>query len=962
MLSVRFISAWAAISLPLIVFAQKKPLDHSVYDGWKSIRSTSISRDGAWVLYVVAPQEGDAVATIRNVKDGHTLTVPRPSTIQFTKDSKYVVAMSIPPFADSRKARRDKVKPDDMPKSNLVIVDLAAGTQKVVEKVQSYSLASEDQGFLLYKPEPPKEAPAAPATPATEKKGDEEDQRPRPGGGAAAPGAGGAAAAKKDGDPYVVLNLRSGPTPVSGRNGLQAGTSKTFEKVTSAVWTKDGNLLALSTGTKDGKGDGITLYSPQLDRAYQVIQATGKYPRIALNQDGSLLAFTTDKDDQKAKKPTLSLYFCDVTKFLENKEKNGPRLVGADSMPKDWTINEGGAISFSESGKRLLYRTSPKPLPDPEPVPDDEKVSVDVWNWQDPDLQPAQLLQAAQERARGYQAVYEVATGKSVQLADRDLQNVAIGNKGDGAYAVGSSDLAYSREGSWDPGYSDVYVVDVKTGKRTKVAKHVKGGGSLSPTGRYLTSFNYDTHSWDTTDLNSSEKVVLSKGIPFPLVDELDDHPDVAGPYGIVGWTKDDARALVADRYDIWECDPTGKTAPVVLTHGRVTQTVCRFVDLDPEEVPVNVDNVLLDMFNEDNKEDGLGRLQNGHIDVFFRDKKFFTGYQKAKNADTMVYTRQDFNEYPDIWLTNTNFVSPTKISDANPQQKDYLWGTAELVHWTSLDGIPLSGILIKPGGFEYGKKYPMITYFYERMSDDLYKYKAPSPSASTINWPLFASNGYCIFIPDIPYKVGYPGESAINAIMPGVQSIVDRGYVDPKKLAIQGQSWGGYQVAYMVTRTNMFACAEAGAPVSDMFSAYGGIRYGSGVVREMQYEHGQSRIGGTPWDSTLKYVENSPVFWADKVETPLMIMSNDKDGAVPHTQGIELFTALRRLDKPCWMVVYNEEDHNLVERKNRKDLSIRLSQFFDHYLKGAPMPVWMSKGIPAVDKGRTMGTELEKN
>lgn len=933
MLSARFIASCAVLTFPLIVFAQKKPLDHSVYDGWKSIRSTSISRDGQWVLYVVAPQEGDAVATIRSVKDGHTISVARPSTIQFTKDSKYVVAMSIPPFLDTRKAKRDKAKPDDMPKSSLVIVDLTAGTQKAIEKVQSYSLAPEDQGFLLYKPEPPKEAPATPPTPAPAKK-DDEDQRSGGGGPAAA-----TPAAKKDGDPYTLLNLAS-------------GKEEKLEKITGTAWDKNGDVLAYATSTKDEKGNGVTYYNVKSGEKKVVVTAPGKYPRLAMPNDGSLLAFTTDKDDQKAKKPLMALY-------LYEPKKGDLKLVGADSMPKDWSINEGGAISFSEKATRLLYRTSPKPLPDPEPTPDDEKVSVDVWNWQDKDLQPAQLLQAAVERARGYQAVYDVATGKSVQLADRDLPNVSVGDKGDGAYAVGTADDPYSREGSWDPGYSDIYVVNVATGKRTLVTKRTRGGGSLSPTGKYLTEFDYTTNAWVVTDLTTSTKVTLSKGIPTALTDEMDDHPDVAGPYGILGWTKNDGRALVADRFDIWSCDPTGKTAPELLTHGRILQTRYRPIDLDPEQIAVNPDDMLLDVFNEDNKQDGLARLQKGQITVLFTDKKFFTGYQKAKNAETLTYTRQDFVEYPDVWLTDTSFAHPVKISDANPQQKDYNWGKAELVNWTSLDGVPLSGILIKPEDFDYGKKYPMIAYFYERMSDDLYKYKAPAPSASTINWPLFASNGYCIFIPDIPYKVGYPGESAINAIVPGVQSIVNRGYIDPKRLGIQGQSWGGYQVAYMVTRTDMFACAEAGAPVSDMFSAYGGIRYGSGVVREMQYEHGQSRIGGTPWDSTLKYVENSPVFWVDKIKTPLMIMSNDKDGAVPHTQGIELFTALRRLDKPSWMVVYNDEDHNLVERKNRKDLSIRLSQFFDHFLKGAPMPVWMSKGVPAVDKGRTMGTEI---
>ena len=269
--------------------------------------------------------------------------------------------------------------------------------------------------------------------------------------------------------------------------------------------------------------------------------------------------------------------------------------------------------------------------------------------------------------------------------------------------------------------------------------------------------------------------------------------------------------------------------------------------------------------------------------------------------------------------------------------------------------------MIFKPENFDPTKKYPMIAYFYEKDSDLLHLFRNPAPSASTINIPLFVSQGYIVFNPDIPYKVGYPGESAISAIVSGVNAVVDRGYVDPKRIGIQGQSWGGYQVAYMVTETNMFAAAGAGAPVSNMFSAYGGIRYGSGLVRQFQYERQQSRIGGTPWNSFLRYVENSPLFHADKVETPLLMMHNDRDGAVPWTQGVEYFTALRRLNKPVWLLNYNNEDHNLVQRKNRKDLSIRLSQFFDHYLKDAPAPEWMVKGLPAVDKGRTMGTELVK-
>lgn len=301
------------------------------------------------------------------------------------------------------------------------------------------------------------------------------------------------------------------------------------------------------------------------------------------------------------------------------------------------------------------------------------------------------------------------------------------------------------------------------------------------------------------------------------------------------------------------------------------------------------------------------------------------------------------------------------RISDINPQQKEYLWGSVELISWIAADGKPIDGLLFKPENFDPKKKYPLISYFYERNSDLLHRYIAPAPSASTINIPLFVSRGYVIFVPDIRYQVGYPGKSAYDCVIPGIMKLIGEGYVDSSKIAIQGQSWGGYQVAYLVAHSHMFAAAGSGAPVSNMTSAYGGIRWESGMSRMFQYEKTQSRIGGTLWEKPLLYLENSALFSAPDITTPLLIMANDADGAVPWYQGIELFTALRRLGKRAWMLTYNGEAHNLVQRKNRKDLSVRMLQFFDHYLMGQPAPVWMTKGIPAIEKGKTRGYELEQ-
>jgi dipeptidyl aminopeptidase/acylaminoacyl peptidase len=287
---------------------------------------------------------------------------------------------------------------------------------------------------------------------------------------------------------------------------------------------------------------------------------------------------------------------------------------------------------------------------------------------------------------------------------------------------------------------------------------------------------------------------------------------------------------------------------------------------------------------------------------------------------------------------------------------KNYFWGTVELVKWMSLDNVPMSGLLYKPEGFDPKKKYPMIVNFYEKESDNLHQHVKPEPLRSAINRTVYTSNDYLVFVPDVVYKIGFPGESAKNCILPGVTSLIEKGFVDEKNIGIQGHSWGGYQIAYLVTRTNLFKAAEAGAPVANMISAYGGIRWESGISRMFQYEHTQSRIGGTLWEKPMHFIENSPIFFADKIQTPLLILQNDADGAVPWYQGIELYMALRRLEKPVWMLNYNGEPHWPVKRENKMDFQTRMMQFFNHYLKNAPEPDWMKKGIPAVEKGITKG------
>lgn len=456
--------------------------------------------------------------------------------------------------------------------------------------------------------------------------------------------------------------------------------------------------------------------------------------------------------------------------------------------------------------------------------------------------------------------------------------------------------------------------------------------------------------------------------------------PDDPNPYGTATWLEGDEAVLIYDRYDIWKVSPDSAKAPICMTNGlgRRYKTTFRYQQLNPEERMVAADQkLLLTAFNAVNKTGGLTWYNPAKTFAVPTDKQLtrpvrFFNFRKAKNADVLIYSTETALQSPDIKVLPGMSNEITSLADLtiagttlyqpNPQQQNYNWMTAELINWKAYDGKMTQGILYKPEDFDPKKKYPLISYFYETLSDGLYTYSAPAPTPSRLNIPFFVSRGYCVLAPDIHYKTGQPGQDAYNYIVSGVRYVASKGFIDTTRLGLQGQSWGGYQAAILVTMTNLFKAAWAGAPVANMTSAYGGIRWESGSNRQFQYEHGQSRLGASLWDKPDVYLRNSPLFHLKKVKTPMVIMSNDADGAVPWYQGIELFTAMRRLGKPVWLLNYNGEAHNLVERKNRKDIQIREQQYFDWQLKGAPAPQWITEGVPATEKGRNWGLEIVQN
>lgn len=917
---------------------QKKPLSHDVYDGWKKISGESVSNDGAWVMYSLEPQEGDAQLIIHNRSTGGFDTIPRGMNAKFSQHSDFAAFSIKPFFADVRKAKIAKKKTDELPKDSLGIVRLSEPGVTKIARVKSFKLPEKGSGWIAYQLE--KEP-----TPKDSLKKDDKKK----------PDSSDAEVDEKE------KKDETGTTLVARE--LEGGREHTFPTVSDFIFAKDGSkLLFAATGSDSTAKAGVFVFDTRSRAVDTLALGKGKYRQLAWDEAGTQAAYVADRDTSKAKQRYFSLY------YWRPGEDSAALLADTltPGMKKHWLISGDGRVYFSKDGAKLFFGTLPVPTPEDTTFNDEETAKLDVWNWKDPLLQPHQLKNADEEKKRSYLAVMHLKKKRFVQLGDTVVPSVMAGDEGNADVALGISDMPYRQLQSWDEAdYNDAYLIDVTTGSRRKVLEKVKGNPVISPRAGFV--FWYDTgeRNWFALSTSDDKKVNLTSTIRVPLYNELNDVPADPAPHGAAGWTEGEKWFIVYDRYDIWLTDSQGKRPAVNLTSGagRQSQTSFRYVRLDPEERLIKMEGeLLLKAFDFKDKSAGFFTLhaegKDAPLKLIMTDHEY-TNPVKAHDDTTFILVRDNFVEYPNLYVAAPHFSEMKRISDSNPQQKEYTWGTVELVTWVAGDGKPLDGLLYKPEDFDPAKKYPMVVYFYERMSDSKNRYWVPAPSASTINPSLFVSRGYIVFIPDIRYQVGYPGKSAMDCIVPGVLKLVAAGYVDSAHIGIQGQSWGGYQVAYIVTRTKMFAAAGAGAAVSDMISAYGGIRWESGMSRMFQYEKKQSRIGGTLWEKPMLFIENSPIFRADCIETPLLMMNNDADGAVPWYQGIELFTALRRLRKPAWMLVYNGEAHNLAQRKNRKDLSIRMLQFFDHFLKAEPEPVWMKFGIPATDKGKTLGYEL---
>ena len=924
-------------------FAQKKQLDHTVYDDWKSLTNISVDNSGRFTIAIINPQEGDSKLFIQDLKKNKSFEHNRISSYSLSTDGKHTVALLKAPFADTRKAKIEKKKPDEMPKDSLLIIDNETFTYYILPDVKSYKTSQELGNYVAY---------AITLAPDTTKMGadtisvttDSIKSKPK----------------KKD---------ISKKKEVVVLHNLITQQKDTLQNTKEYIFNKYGNAFAavIEPEKKDSTViPGVIYIDLNKYDKKRISNGKAEYKSLRFDDRGEQLAFLSTKDTSKVDQKVF-----DVLYFKHNADS---AIVIADTtklgLPANWIFNENSYPYFSENGKRIIIGSAPKQTTKDTTIVEFEVASLDIWHWKDPYLQPQQLKNLSNDLKRKYIGVIQLdKDNKFTLLGNEEVPYTIMSNEGSGRYALLYTDIPYRLESQWNPTLYDAWIYDLESDKTTPIGTSIPSRPYLSALGNYVYWFDMNEGDWYVFDNKTAKTVNITKDIPVNFWDEKSDVPSKPGPYGAPVWGKEDAYMLVYDAYDIWKIDPQNQNKAVNITEhlGRKDSITFRYLNTDKEKRFVEPnETLLLEAFDNKTKENGFysynPKQKRSTIKKLVLDKYTYSVGAKSKNSDVVVYEKSNFNTSPNLYVTNNWWKSSNKLTDINPQMNDYKWGTPELFSWTSFDGVPLQGIVYKPEDFDETKKYPVMMYFYERHSDNLYRYMPPAPSASIINIPFFCSRDYIVFTPDIHYTVGQPGQDAYNSIVAGAEALAKNNWVDKDNMAIQGQSWGGYQVAYLVTQTNMFKAAGAGAPVSNMTSAYGGIRWESGSSRQIQYEKGQSRLGTTLSESLQTYIDNSPLFFADRVNTPLLIMHNDDDGAVPWYQGIELFMALRRLGKPVWMLQYNKEAHNLKERRNKKDLSIRLQQFFDHYLKGAPAPMWMTHGLPAMQKGIDWGYDLDLN
>ena len=915
-----------------ISWGQNKIIDHKAYPEWKRLENQQFSQNDEWLTYEINPLVGDGYLHWYQSATGKHDSLKRAKDAQLDPNGQFIAWRVVPGYDTLRNCELNKVDKKKWPKDSLYILLTANDSLIKIPKLKSFQI-TEDASVLAYLSEvSPKPAPEVKKN-WLQKHGFQKEEKPveKP---------------KSDGHQLTIWT-----------------TTNTWKQanVTKYSLPKNGKYVAIVTQQKlKNDSSQVRIYEVATQKLIKEFDRNTACEAPVWNEDGTRLAFFASMDTNKVKQFELNVF-----DFVSNKT-----WIFGDTYTPDFDtlkgISENRTPIFTKDNRFLFFGVADRVKADvKDTLLDSEKVRVDIWHYQDQELQAQQLVQLNQEKKRSDLYVFRFDNEKIIPLSN-DTLSVRVTDQQFGDYLLATSNESYAIQQQWkSPGLEDVYRISLSDGSIEILGRGLPYPGILSPKGNYFTYFNPTKNQYVLLDIAAKTVFYMNphrKDITWN--EDLNGQPMEAGPEGWIGFDRSEDHVYFKSRFDLWDYH-ISKQDLRSLTNEWATKNKVRMdlVKWESDSVYIDLSDCYATSFDVATKNEGLHHFDASQANGLRRIIEIparISLIERSPNKNHYFFRWMTVSHYPELELWNDQYQPEGVLSVTNPQQANYNWATSEIVKWKAYDGQNLEGILYKPADYDATKKYPLLLYYYELNSDNLHNYQGPRPSASTINPTEYASAGYFVFIPDIRYEIGHPAKSAYNCIMSATDQLLKQFPIDSTRMGLQGQSWGGYQTAQLVTMTKRYAAAMAGAPVGNMISAYGGIRWGSGLNRQFQYESTQSRIGKTIWDAQALYIENSPLFHLPNVTTPLLIMANDRDGAVPWYQGLELYNGMRRLGKPCWMLNYNDDDHNLTKLPYKFDLSIRMRQFFDHYLQGKPAPLWLKDGIPAIDKGQKLGYELE--
>jgi dipeptidyl aminopeptidase/acylaminoacyl peptidase len=912
----------------------QRPIQLADILAWKRIQSASISTDGNWFAYRISPAEGNSEVVLRNLKDGKEQRfaigeIPRadapaggppglaaaPRDLAISDDGKWAAFLAYPTEKEGKALKKAK-KPVQ---SHVVVVELATGKKTEFEKVRRFAFSGERGTFLALHRYAP--TPAGPP--------------------AAPPAAGAPADDKPTGSDLILYEMASG-------NELNVGNVAEFS------FDKKGNYLAWIIDAQDKIGNGVEVRDMATGMVMPLDNAKASYKGLTWTENGDGLATVRGVTDKAWEDKLYSVVAfkksatgMEKIVFDPAKDPSFPKGMSVSPNHNAMWLADLSEVTFGVHELRPKKKGADKEEADAKPKPDDTPDLPDmvIWHYKDSRLQPMQQVQENADKNFSFLCAYRPAEKKFLRLADDDVRVVTL--NAESKYALGTDVRNYELDANLSgQRFEDVYSIDLKTGARKLAVKKARYVMGASPDGSYILYYNEGV--FYTYEAATGQVYNITKQIPATFWDMEDDHNVVKPPHRPIGWAKDSSAVLLTDGWDIWKAPVQGGAGVNLTVNGKKDKIRYRSrYRLDADEKGIDLSQPMyVNAYGEWTKKDGIAVIPpGGTAQMLAYDDASYGVLMKAKHANVYLYTRETVSEYPDYHIAVNGGPGP-KITDANPQQKDFLWTKgSRLIEYTSDKGDKLQGTLYLPANYEPGKSYPTITYIYEKLSQSTNMY--PHPTYNGFNIAAYTSNGYAVLTPDIVYKVNDPGMSAVWCVVPAVKAAIATGIVDAKRVGIHGHSWGGYQTAFLVTQTHIFSAAIAGAPLTDMIAMYNAVYWNTGSANQPIFESSQGRFLGDPQDNLEAYIRNSPVYHAKNVTTPLIILHNDKDGAVDWTQGIEYFNTLRRMGKPVVMLQYKGENHGLRKPENMKDYTVRMKEFFDYRLTDKEPPKWLIEGVP---------------